>query len=325
MSPKKSQINKIIDEVNSNPGKAVVCLRHIIVPNIRNSSKNFYYLEAGIIDGEYKSLDDVGLVREVSIPSRREGDAYRYIYSLNSGIPLISSLSTKSFSRPSLNYKTTSDGSILWDEEKGIAFGKYEFGSYELFPATRHFARARNARQILPLENISIYVGDTNIQESMLSKEVPELEITSFLNMINNTGGLKDEISSFRIDNQSSASQGLIKRVANLCDVYSSLEGIKDAVLESEYVHKSGLKGKWWEWTNPKEVHTYLSLKSQANKLIFEIVSLMKESRDVGFEKLPFVSGECLGFPSRVDAQQYFQFVSANVLPPVKKALSTLD
>ena len=245
---------------------------------------------------------------------------------MDSGIPVIRKLATKSFSRPSLNYKSSVDEESNWEEEGvGIAFGRYEFGGYNLFPASNHFTKARKAGQILDLEKISIFIGDSSIQQALLSYGVPELEINSFLDMISSTGGLEDELSSFGIDNKERVVQGLVERVANLCVVYSQIRNVKDIVLDSEYVCKNGLKGRWWEWNNPSEVHTYLDLKSQADKLVSEVKSLMNDSREVGFENIPFINGECIGFPSKVETRAYFRFVTENILFPLKEDLFELN
>ena len=74
MPRRKLRINEIPEEIDSSSGNAVVCLREIIIPEVKGPSKNFYYLETGIIDGNFETMSEVSVVSEVYVPPRVEGD-----------------------------------------------------------------------------------------------------------------------------------------------------------------------------------------------------------------------------------------------------------
>ena len=288
-------------------------------------SKYLSTFDVGVISGNLKKVDfkeaEMRAIIDIPSPDFFHGDG-DYYYHAELLVPV--------------ERKFSARGGLYFDVDglKKVEKGDIEFSRHELLPEIDILGYTRDSPFLV---EFGVFVGESEIKNFVYA-DAGEILGHNF------SGGAKERIEElFKLIRDPKASQRIIaddlfkKRnnltgkllgeVTSLANIDAQLFQIKPEVMEISFYYERDQDGSRDMYSSKGDLYSrYLGLRQRAYESLKGVENLLHEGDSLGLSKEDFkMSGTLIGFPSDIDSQRYFSFVSTELLPRVKNNLKEMD
>ncbi len=222
------------------------------------------------------------------------------------------------------------------DELKDIAPGEVEFERGELVPELELFIPGY-ARKSPFLVEFGLFAGEKEIVSFIKEDPYkilgmhfalePDKRIQEIFKMIKDPSEAQRIIAEDLFEKRNDLTGRLLGEVTSLTHIDTQLSQIKPEVMKIGFYYERDQDGSRDMYSSKGDLYSlYLGLRREANEEMKTITSHLKEADSLGLGKEDFsISGETIGFPSKVSSKEYLSFVDVLLIPRVSAKISEMD
>jgi hypothetical protein len=322
-------ISDLTERIKQHEGGVVLCLRDLSVTGrvtedfVGPMSSNSSYYEAGIILGEMKENESPKMER-IDLPDfelRKGGEdrPHHYIWNHYS-VPI---------DRKLTGFINLLQNSFQFDikDLEGLKQGELAIDLMDFQSLTPILSLLNHSSN---LRRTNFLIGDEEVEKFLSERSVGNVE--EFFNILKNPELVKERIDKHYYGERKELGKKLVITTNEIANAFRIVQNLEDNVMHTRFswgYDSDDKRYPSWDEFRRESVERYYGLRN----LILEKIQVLngylkqgiEDSKLYAFTNEPFIEGDFIGFPEKIDFHSYSKWITSSFIPDISGTFEKLD